>query len=243
MARVRLDLSSGEDALRTIWQEHREGVMERVGLIERAVAALRKAELEEPLRIDAQRAAHLLIGSVGTFGFIRASEVARELELELSDPDPARAQAMEKLLAVVHRELEGEVIVPRGTRRTESAGDQLRVLIVDDDGALCERIAADAVARDMQADIANSPQQARMLCAENPPGVVLLDLTFPPDGMQDAYALLSELVAATPPIPVLVLTGTGGRVLDRNARLPRRDRKSTRLNSSHRALSRMPSSA
>jgi diguanylate cyclase (GGDEF)-like protein len=205
---VRSDPTSGE-ALRAIWQEHRADVMERVGLIERAVAALRKAELDEGLRVEAQRAAHLLIGSVGTFGFTRASEVARELELELSDPTPARAQAMAKLLATMHRELEGEVIVPRGTRRTEPTHEQLRVLIVDDDRALCERIAADAAARDMQADIATSTQQARVLCAENPPGVVLLDLTFPPHGMQDAYALLSELVAATPPIPVLVLTGTG----------------------------------
>jgi diguanylate cyclase (GGDEF)-like protein len=208
---VRPDPTS-EDALRAIWQEHRADVMERVGVIERAVAALGKTELDEPLRIEAQRAAHLLIGSVGTFGFTRASEVARELELELSDPNPARAQAMAKLLATVHRELEGEVIVPRGTRRTEPTHEQLRVLIVDDDRALCERIAADAVARDMQADIATSTQQARALCAENPPGVVLLDLTFPPHGMQDAYELLSELVAATPPIPVLVLTGTGAFV-------------------------------
>jgi diguanylate cyclase (GGDEF)-like protein len=205
---VRSDPTSGE-ALRAIWQEHRTDVMERVGLIERAVAALRKSELDESLRIESQRAAHLLIGSVGTFGFTRASEIARELELELADPNPARAQAMAKLLATVHRELEGEVIVPRGTRRTEPSHEQLRVLIVDDDRALCERIAADALARDMQADIATSTQQARVLCADNPPGVVLLDLTFPPDGMQDAYALLSELVAATPPIPVLVLTGTG----------------------------------
>jgi diguanylate cyclase (GGDEF)-like protein len=87
--------------------------------------------------------------------------------------------------------------------------EPLRVLIVDDDSALCERIVAEASARDMRCDSAASPRDARALCAERPPAIVLLDLTFPPDGMMDAYALLSELSAATPPIPVLVLTGTG----------------------------------
>jgi diguanylate cyclase (GGDEF)-like protein len=202
------DPTSGE-ALRAIWQEHRTGVMERVGLIELAVAALRKAELDEGLRIEAQRAAHLLIGSVGTFGFTRASEVARELELELSDPNPARAQAMAKLLATVYRELESEVIVPRGTRRTESTHEQLRVLIVDDDREFCARIAAEAASHDIGCETTSSPMQARAACAGRPPAIVLLDLTFPPDGMADAYDLLSELTSMTPPIPVLVLTGSG----------------------------------
>ena len=200
---------SSEEALHAIWQKHRAGVLERVSLIENAVRALIAGELDEQLRVQAQRAAHSLIGSVGTFGFIGASEAARKLELELADPVAARAPAMLTLIAMVHRELQGEVLVPRGAQRTESVGDQLRVLVVDDDLELCERIAAEAASREARCDVAASPQEARALCAERPPAIVLLDLTFPPDGMADAYALLSELSAATPPIPVLVFTGTG----------------------------------
>ncbi len=47
------------------------------------------------------------------------------------------------------------------------------------------------------------------MCTEWSPEVVLLDLTFSPDGMTDAYDLLTELTSATRPIPVLVLTGSG----------------------------------
>jgi diguanylate cyclase (GGDEF)-like protein len=200
---------SSEDALRAIWQEHRAGVLKRVDLIERAVTALTAGELDGQLRDEAQRAAHSLIGSVGTFGFIRASEAARELELELADPAPQRAAAMSTLIAAVHRELQGEALAAPRAQRTESAGDRLRVLIVDDDRELCERVAAEAASRKVCCDVAASPQEARALCAERPPAIVLLDLTFPPDGRADAYALLSQLSAATPPIPVLVLTGTG----------------------------------
>jgi diguanylate cyclase (GGDEF)-like protein len=201
--------SSSEDALRAIWQKHRVGVLERVGLIERAVSALTAGALDEQLRGEAQRAAHMLIGSVGTFGFIRASEATRELELELAEPAPAHASAMARLIADVRRELQSEVLAPTSTRRAERAGDRLRVVVVDDDHELCERIATEAASRAMHCDVAASPQEARILCAEHPPAIVLLDLTFPPDGMADAYTLLSELSAAVPPIPVLVLTGTG----------------------------------
>ena len=200
---------SPDDALRAIWQEHRAGALERVGLIERAVSALTAGELDEQLRVDACRTAHSLIGSVGTFGFIRASEAARALELALADPVPARAPAMSTLIATLHRELQGDVPAPHGLQRTAPVDDQLQVLIVDDDLKLCERIAAEAGTRAMRCEIATSPSQARALRAERPPSIVLLDLTFPPDGMTDAYTLLSELSAATPPIPVLVLTGTG----------------------------------
>lgn len=201
--------TSTEDALLAIWRKHRAGALERVGLIERAVRALTAAELGEELRLEASRAAHSLIGSVGTFGFTRACEAARELELELAHPHPARAPEMSKLIAVIYRDLQGEALASSGTQHIELAGDRLQVLVVDDDQNLCERIAVAATSRGVGCDTAASPQEARVLCAERPPTIVLLDLTFPPDGMTDAYTLLSELSAARPPIPVLVLTGTG----------------------------------
>jgi diguanylate cyclase (GGDEF)-like protein len=215
---------STEATLRAIWLKHRAGALERVARVERAVQALTVGEPDEQLRVEASREAHSLIGSVGTFGFMRASEAARELELALADPNPARASEMSRLVAVIYSELQGEALAPQGSQRIdaartqhiepavdrgEPAADQLHVLVVDDDRALCERIAAEATLRGVRCDMAASPQEARALCAERPPTIVLLDLTFPPDGMTDAYGLLSELSAATPPIPVLVFTGTG----------------------------------
>jgi diguanylate cyclase (GGDEF)-like protein len=213
---------SSDDTLRTLWRQHRAGVLERMDLIERAVTALTVDELDEQLRVRAQHAAHSLIGSVGTFGFTRACEAARELERALANPAPERASDMSRLIAAIHLELQSEPPTPHDARQTTPAGaqttvtdqspvgdDRLRVLIVDDDRELCERIVAEASARNMRCDSAASPQEARALCSERTPAIVLLDLTFPPDGMTDAYALLSELSVASPPISVLVLTGTG----------------------------------
>jgi diguanylate cyclase (GGDEF)-like protein len=196
------------DTLRAVWEKHRAGVLERVDLIERAVTALSAAELEEPLRGEAQRAAHMLAGSVGMFGFMRASEAGRDLELELVDPAPERAPTLSTLIAVLRQELEGEgeLVTPEGARPDNPAGEQVHVLVVDDDRELCERIAAEAVSLGMDCNIALSPHEARVLCERRSPTVVLLDLTFPPEGMDDAYKLLSELSNATPPVPVLILT-------------------------------------
>jgi diguanylate cyclase (GGDEF)-like protein len=204
--------SAHEQTVRAIWEKHRARILERVGLIERAVKALSAGELDEQLRAGACGAAHSLIGSLGTFGFLGASEMARELELELTDPLAERAPGMLSLIDTVWRELQGEVLVLRGAHPTEPIDDHLRILVVDDDLELCERIAAEALSREMLCDIATSPHEARALCFEHAPAIVLLDLTFADNGMEDAYALLSELGAASPPIPVLVLTGTGAFV-------------------------------
>jgi diguanylate cyclase (GGDEF)-like protein len=200
--------TSADDTLRALWQEHRAEVLERVDLIERAVAALTASELDEQLRVEAKRAAHSLIGAIGTFGFIRASEAARELELELVDPIAARAPTMSDLIAAVRRDLQSDLLEPDSPQPANPANGPVRILVVDDDRRLCRLIAAEAEARGMLCDTAASAQEARLLCALHRPAIVLLDLTLPPDAAADAYALLSELSAASPPISVLVLTGT-----------------------------------
>ncbi|MGH2913174.1 MAG: response regulator, partial [Solirubrobacteraceae bacterium] len=204
--------ANNSDSLLALWEKHRAGALQRVSLIERAVNELQTGGLDEQLRDEAQQAAHSLIGSVGTFGFIGASQAARELEGELANPPVERAPTMLRLAEGVRRELEGELsdnIRLPSPVKSDPADGRLQILIVDDDAALCERIAAEAGSRGIRCEVASSPDQARTLCAQDPPAIVLLDLTFAPDGMDDAYTLLSELTAAMPPVPVLVLTGTG----------------------------------
>jgi chemotaxis protein histidine kinase CheA len=92
------DSSAIQEALRDIWEHHRGLVGERIELIERAVNALAAGELDEQLRGEALRAAHMLSGSLGTFGFAGASEAAGALEQELADPRGAQAPLMKALL-------------------------------------------------------------------------------------------------------------------------------------------------
>jgi HPt (histidine-containing phosphotransfer) domain-containing protein len=92
--------------MRVVWEQHRAGILlAKVALIERAVAAVGSAQFDDQLRDDAQRAAHMLCGSLGMFGFTRASEAARELEREFARATRARTPTLLKQLAIVRRGL------------------------------------------------------------------------------------------------------------------------------------------
>jgi diguanylate cyclase (GGDEF)-like protein len=80
-----------------------------------------------------------------------------------------------------------------------------RILIVDDDGGLAERVAGEATRRGMRAEVALTPDSARDAAIRERPDVVLLDLTFG-DDTSGAYELLSELAGWSPTVPVLVFT-------------------------------------
>lgn len=102
---TRLLAPDASEMLRAIWQRQQVRVGERVELIERAAQALAQGQLDASLQDEAERAAHMLAGSLGTFGFAKASRAAHELEVELGDPRQAHAAAIAGLLS----EMRGEV--------------------------------------------------------------------------------------------------------------------------------------
>ncbi|HEX2201833.1 MAG TPA: response regulator, partial [Longimicrobium sp.] len=86
------------------------------------------------------------------------------------------------------------------------AGSPL-LLIVDDDAELTERLAMEASGRGMRVRVATTLAHARAEVAREAPSAVLLDLQLE-DG-ESGLALLNELAARTPPVPVVVLTARG----------------------------------
>jgi chemotaxis protein histidine kinase CheA len=97
--------------LQTVWNDHESLVMERVALLEGAVAQLIAGELAEREREQARRAAHMLAGSVGMFGYERSSEAALALEAvfePIPTPaaplDPAKAHELRAQLAKMRAE-------------------------------------------------------------------------------------------------------------------------------------------
>ena len=92
-------------ALDAIWAEHEATTLDRVALVEDAVERLIAGDLPEHEREKARRAAHMLAGSVGMFGFERSSEAAHALEAALeagTTPDSNRARALRKHIATMH---------------------------------------------------------------------------------------------------------------------------------------------
>jgi diguanylate cyclase (GGDEF)-like protein len=202
--------STSAETIANIWEQYQPSMLAHVDLIERAITNLMADELGESLCEQARHAAHTLTGSVGTFGFTRASRAASELEQALISPTAAQVLALSALVVSIRHELESET-TPSSSQRlpVEPTAQQPRVLVVDDDHDFCGLILAEAASLNLPCETVPSPGRARTVCAERPPAIVLLDLTLPPEELADAYDLLTELGSRRPPVPVLVLTGTG----------------------------------
>lgn len=97
------------DSLQAVWERQRGRVDERIDSISRAIAALSEDRLEDELKLEAERAAHMLAGSVGMFGFLDASDAARSLESELAHPTPERVPALRALVLRVRNDVLGPV--------------------------------------------------------------------------------------------------------------------------------------
>jgi diguanylate cyclase (GGDEF)-like protein len=67
-------------ATEAIWRKSLQRTTDQVAALELAATALLDGQLDEVTRAEAERQAHRLAGSVGTFGFHRASAIALELE-------------------------------------------------------------------------------------------------------------------------------------------------------------------
>ena len=98
----------------------------------------------------------------------------------------------------------------------------MHILLVEDDAVLADGLTRTLQAQGMQVDIARDGLQADALLQRNPPLVAVLDIGLP--GI-DGFEVVRRLRARGDATPVLLLTA-------RDA-VEDRDRKSTRLNSSH----------
>ncbi|MEP6494142.1 MAG: Hpt domain-containing protein [bacterium] len=88
------------EMLAALWAKSRDGILERVTVIEAATLALRNGSLDVVLRADAERAAHKLAGVAGTFGYGDATELAREAEAAFGGTDEFSPDMVLRLSAI-----------------------------------------------------------------------------------------------------------------------------------------------
>ena len=76
-----------------LWKRNIPLVLERLAVLDTAAAS---NPMATELRLKALDLAHKLAGSLGMFGFLAASEAARELEdsLQAESPDPLRIRTI-----------------------------------------------------------------------------------------------------------------------------------------------------
>ncbi|HEX8391271.1 MAG TPA: response regulator, partial [Longimicrobium sp.] len=199
-------------AVAGVWQRFREPVLRRVDALEGAAMGLLEGRLDAETRRAAEREAHKLAGSVGTFGFGEASRLSREAETLLAGPGAlgqADALRLADLAVAIRRELTADPAAPAGLDDEGAAAEPVReagsplLLIVDDDRELAERLAMEASGRGMRTVVAHGAQEARA-CLPRRPDAAVLGL-LPADGTLELLRALGE---QEPAVPTIVLAGS-----------------------------------
>ena len=80
-----------------VWQRTREVTTSRITVLEQALGAFDRGLLTMEQRNAAAGEAHKLAGSLGTFGFLEAGQLAREIEQLLKQADDLSATEGDRL--------------------------------------------------------------------------------------------------------------------------------------------------
>ncbi|MDQ3785193.1 MAG: response regulator [Actinomycetota bacterium] len=196
-------------AIGKIWERRKDEIIGKISVLEEAAASFLEGDVDVECRHTAEREAHKLAGSLGTFGFSEGSRLARALEQNLAGNDDfgeGQKADISKLAASLRRTMEQTAGRDSPTdEKEEPEDDSPHILAVGNNPDLVERIGPEAVARGMRLTTAHHAAEARSAVAAQRPDVVLLDLENIGEAV-DGLDLLEELSGRTPPLPVLVLT-------------------------------------
>lgn len=201
--------SSGVDksAIDKVLERFRGVFNQQVAVLEQAKTALLAGNLETELQQAAKNEAHKLAGSLASFGYPEGSKLGRSLEHLLMKNSPFNSEEITQIAKLVTG-LQQELASPPVTFAAIPVPTALshRVLVVDDDPALTQRLKVEAEAWGLRVKIAPNLAAARSRLALSMPDVMLLDLSFP-ETEEDGLTLLLEIAERTPNLPVIVFTG------------------------------------
>lgn len=197
-------------ALAAMWERRRESFGERAAAMAAAIDALAAGGLAEPERAEAEREAHKLAGSLGTFGLPAGSEIARELEIALATPPaPGNAPRLAELALALQREIaRGPAPAAPSEREAEpqlrEAGDRIVVVSGDDD--LAEPLTAEIAMRGLAGLRARADEEID--AAAGAAAAVIVDLA-PAGDCSRGLDQLGRLHRRQPSVPVVVLAPRG----------------------------------
>lgn len=196
-----------KSALDKLLKRFRGTFNQQVAVLEQAKTALLAGNLETELQEAAKNEAHKLAGSLASFGYPEGSKLGRSAEHLLMKDRPFTAQEIARFSEVVTA-LQQELVKPPVTSTAASLPTMLshRLLVVDDDPALTERLKIESEAWGLRIKIAPNLAAARSRMALSMPDVILLDLSFP-ETEEDGLTLLRELTERSPNLPIIVFTG------------------------------------
>ena len=186
-------------AVSRIWTRHRQQNIERIATLEEAIMAMLEGSLDADLRAQAEREAHRLAGSLGTFGLNNATTLARRIEVALgprSEAEELDPISLSESVEELRREVE------RGPRMVQEEEQEGAIVVVSDDERLTESLLVEASRRGLPLDVRADPDLGGDDDLVLGAAAVVLDLG---DRAEDRLALLERLAGRAPVVPVIVV--------------------------------------
>jgi DNA-binding response OmpR family regulator/HPt (histidine-containing phosphotransfer) domain-containing protein len=219
-------------AIAKVWEKFKVNLPPTFELFEQIGTQLMAGNVVDyELKQQAILESHRLIGTLGAFGVLQGSELARHIEqllrnetqlgqgeaLQLSEWVAALKQAVNQDREDQRKKSQDETVnQPMASVEhpvEEESSFRHRLLVVDDDVELAEQIQIVSRFFSFQIEIATNLAQGRQAIAQEAFDAVLLDLTFAETG-ENGLTFLAELMNQNPSLPVLVMTGRK-RLMDR----------------------------
>lgn len=195
-------------AIRALWDRFKDVNLNRVTSIEDAAMALLERRLDDDLRATAQREAHKLAGGVGSFGFGRASELAREAEHLLERTTaPVDGLRLAELAVSLRTELNGTPS-PIALPATPVIQQPL-LLILSTDADWADRLAAEAVAQGLRAET-RAPGDADVPALAASAAVALIEIGDGSGASSVSLAQLDQLRAGGDDPVIVAIADSGG---------------------------------
>lgn len=219
-AKVQLE-DEFSDLAADVWEQFKAQIFQQVGTLEEASCALLDGTLNPDLGQKARREAHKLAGCLGSLGFERGTQLAREIEQTLvSEIAPGKPECLRVCDAVVElrEQLERGPSSPPEQKATQQGSKEENplLLVVDADSEVCSSLGLEAPRFSLRVEMASSIEAARAIISRETPAVILVDPCFP-EGWERGIEFVSEVAARSPTLPVLVLTS--GNSFDARLRL------------------------
>lgn len=199
-------LESQQDVLsiNNVWQKFTGRVIEQINILEQAAQGLNQHTLNQGLHFQAEKEAHMLAGSLGTYGFSKGSFFAKEIEqlLKAESTSSIDAAKISSLVQALQQEIELSSQSHKYTNDALPVQQHPLVLVIDQDFTFTEQLTQESANWDLQVTLATNITTARSKLYQEHPSIVLLDTSVLTE--DESLKLLSEFSARKPAVPVLI---------------------------------------
>jgi diguanylate cyclase (GGDEF)-like protein len=187
--------------LKELWDQCCKSYKERLFVIQEAVAALDQGKLSPKQQHEAEAQAHTLIGSLGSFGLDKASEICRQIQQILQQKRASEKIQVEELKLLV-TELEHYFELDESIT---SSVISPRLLIIDNETVLAENVVQEAISWGFTAQISTNLEKIEQILANSTVDIILLDVNFQND-ITVGLNFLAKLRSEKPEILVVIVT-------------------------------------